>query len=113
MATFPVEIGYARSTRYGVDLRSLEMEFGNGYTQSTQDGINSAKQRWRIKTVILDESDADQVEAFLISQTGRSFDWTPPNKTQSIKVACKKYNVEYLGGGVERRLSMEFVERYT
>ena len=85
MATFPVDTMYDPRTTRGVALRALEASFGDGYRQRAGDGINTHEETHRIVTLVLNETDFDEVDTFLKANAGKFFDWTPPLKTTSVK----------------------------
>ena len=113
MATFPVATEYDRSTGYGVDLRGLFTQFGDGYGQSAGDGINPERQTWQIVTVDLNPTDFETVRAFLKTNAGLYFDWTPPLETEQIQVRCEGYRVRFAGGSVYKRIASEFIGQIT
>lgn len=111
MAVFPADVAYARSTSYRVSLRSLQTRFGDGYGQRSGDGINPASQIWEVTTVELDAVDAQEVEDFLVSEAGNFFDWTPPLKTDILRVSCNSYQVRHVGGSTLKRIRATFEQR--
>jgi phage-related protein len=65
-----------------VSFRTLDAQFGDGYAQVTQDGINNRAESWPVTFQGSAEKIA-AVRAFLDRHAGaRSFLWTPPGGKQ-------------------------------
>jgi phage-related protein len=59
-----------------VEARVRRANFGDGYEQRVQDGINNTKFRWDISTAPVDKTTANSIESFLIAKGGYlSFTW--------------------------------------
>lgn len=87
MTTFtpPVEPSYGTSK--DVVFRTLTNDFGDGYQQSTPDGINDKTDVWSVQWGNVTDADAMTLMNFFRS-VGEStvFDWTTPeNETKRFK----------------------------
>ena len=54
------------------------IEYGDGYSQRSLDGINWRRETWDLVFKGF-SSELDAIEAFLDTQGAASFDWYPPN----------------------------------
>ncbi|MFZ9654545.1 MAG: phage tail protein [Limnohabitans sp.] len=87
MATFTwiPDYGYQKETRFNV----RKTQFGDGYEQRVRFGINTTAETYSLTFENRDNTESDEIEAFLKAREGvESFDWTPPTGTTSIKVVC-------------------------
>jgi len=82
------------------NFRTIDAQFGDGYSQSAADGINTDWQSWTISARGLIEPDCAMavdiaaIMAFLDAHGGwQSFLWTPPVGTESL-YQCKNYGIE-------------------
>lgn len=92
-----------------VEFRSTEVQFGDGYSQSTLDGINGRREQWPV-SFRGGESYIQPIRSFLDSHAGwSSFLWTPPGGVQGY-YRCKGYDVIAHGGRGEKvyTLTAEF-----
>lgn len=80
-----------------VTLAVRGAQFGDGYRQTSADGINPKRQSWNISRVGKEEL-ITQIIAFLDAHAGRSFLWTPPLSVQGY-YQCAAYNPVAHGGG--------------
>lgn len=70
-------------------------QFGDGYQQRAQFGINNNPQSWSLQFVNREDTEADEIDAFLTARRAvEAFDWTPPRQSTAIKVVCDSWNVE-------------------
>ncbi len=60
------------------EYRSRDAVFGDGYSQSSTDGINAHRRRPTLVWRVLDTADADQVQAFFDGHVGERFLYTLP-----------------------------------
>lgn len=70
LATFnpPVEPSPGTATKPEVKLKKAA--FGDGYTQTTRDGLNHIRRVVTLQWEILSQEQADAIEAFFIAQGG-------------------------------------------
>jgi Phage-related protein len=79
------------------DVRTIQ--FGDGYSQSAEDGINSRHMTWNLQFTG-DETFIGEIKAFLNRQMGyKSFQWTPPGEALGL-YRCVTYNPTALGAGL-------------
>ncbi len=76
----------------GYKARVLKAQYGDGYAQTTPDGLNPVMQTWRLKFDDVDNAIGNDIMAFLKAQVGTAFDWTPKWATNAIKVSCEEWN---------------------
>ncbi len=82
-----------------VRLRTLEAKFGDGYTQTAADGINSKVQSWPLEFVGTEQK-IGEIAAFLDRHGGfRSFLWTPPLGGEG-RYRATEYDPVALGAGL-------------
>ena len=76
----------------------LSSQFGDGYAQIAEDGINNLKQSWPL-VFRGRESQIRPIKAFLDKHAGASaFLWTPPMGAQGHYVAQEGYRLQPHGG---------------
>lgn len=59
--------------------RVKEARFGDGYVQTSADGINPVKEVWNLPFEGISLTVGEAIRAFLRTKTGQSFTWTNPN----------------------------------
>ena len=97
MATFP-SIDQTYGTRKNNSPKSRITQFGDGYQQRTQFGLNQDPKVFNL-TFNVSETDSDTIEAFLDARGAtESFDFTPPAETSSSKFICRSWtkSIPYL-----------------
>lgn len=78
--------------RGSTTFRVRESRFGDGYVQRVGDGLNNKQQSWSI-TLDGDLPEMEEAMEFLDRHAGHiSFLWTPPGRSQPIRVICKGYD---------------------
>lgn len=86
-----------QSTR-GVKARTVTAQFGDGYSQRSEDGLNAAPRNYQAIWEELQSTDADTIEAFLEAQTAIPFLWTPPLETVQRSWIASNWTRGYVGG---------------
>lgn len=81
---------------YGAKLsrapRVNAANFGDGYVQRLQDGINTNPQSWAL-TFNVSSTVAGEIDDFLSAQAGAHWFWfTPPLATTALKFVCLKWD---------------------
>ena len=72
--------------------RTLEVEFGDGYSQRALDGINALPRSWNLTFRNRTEAEADAIDAFLRSKAGvTAFTLQPPSSAAQATVICKSW----------------------
>lgn len=88
-----------------VEFRTLEAQFGDGYSQAVGDGINTRVQSWNINVIgniapgacANDSGDYLEVKAFLDARQGwQSFLWAPPGEPEGL-YRCSGYSAVQTG----------------
>lgn len=106
MSTFTFKPAY--SAQQNKKPRVRAMQFGDGYEQRVQDGINTIKRIWSLRFTT-SSADLDAVDAFLTNMGGStSFDWTPPHGAAG-RFRCDEWN-DGLEGYNRRVITATFTE---
>lgn len=80
-------------TRNKPEIKLLEAEFGDGYTQAAPDGLNHIRRTLSLSWEKLLPWQKDQIVGFLESQGGyKSFWYTPSNESVPVKWTCKDWD---------------------
>lgn len=94
------------------EVKLLEAEFGDGYTQSAPDGINHIRRVLNLKWEMLSPAQCDQIVAFLTARGGSEpFLYTPSDELTPVKWTCKKWGDERLKNGL-RSVNAEFRQSF-
>lgn len=73
--------------------RIKRVEFGDGYTQESPDGINFNQYVWSLNWETLTLEEKTIIENFLVARAGyQTFQWTDPENSV-YKVKCKSWNI--------------------
>ena len=68
-------------------------QFGDGYQMRQGFGINNNAETWSLNFSMLENTEADEIEAFLDARAGvESFDWEPPYATGTRKFVCNDWS---------------------
>lgn len=98
--TFTPPVSPSPGTSRKPELKLIESEFGDGYTQSVGDGINHMRRVFELKWDTLKQAQADTIESFLESKGGATpFLYRHANTAAPIKVTCKEWNRTDLAAG--------------
>jgi phage-related protein len=88
-----------QATPVGTDTAAVKTaQFGDGYSQTAQDGINNISSNWPI-TYSGMKADVLAARDFLRAQAGASFYWTPPGDVQGL-YRCTTWTIQPQGGSV-------------
>jgi phage-related protein len=94
--TWRVEKAVAMPAKY----RSIVTQFGDGYEQTTADGINTKDEQYSVRIPAKNETEAKEIMAFFDEHNGvRSFAWTPPLGSLSL-FKCADPDPQHQGGDV-------------
>jgi len=90
-----------------IDFRTLKAQYGDGYSQVADDGINPELEIWSL-SFCYDAATSAAIEAFLRRhRKSTRFLWTPPGGTQGAYLASPFQKVPmYRGGPV--RITVKF-----
>lgn len=85
MAALPaIDLGYG--TQMGQDYRRKRITFGDGYTQRSRDGLNSAPQQWKFTWDNIPNADAETLRQFFEGLGGVDLvEWTPLGQGTELK----------------------------
>jgi len=74
------------------EARARELTFGDGYNQSSEDGLNSIQDTVSLSWPGLTEEQADRLDDFLTERAGvRPFYWLYPRASAPQKWKCRKW----------------------
>lgn len=76
-----------------------QAQFGDGYRQTSADGLNNETQQWPISIVGRQPKVGPALEFLRERQGAVSFLWTPPLGVQGLYL-CRTYNITPHGNGV-------------
>lgn len=85
------------STR-GVKPRVTTAQFGDGYSQRSEDGLNAAPRTYQASWDALDSPGANDIETFFEAHVATPFLWTPPLETAQRKWTAATWSRGYVGG---------------
>lgn len=93
MATFPdisPDFGAQKTSKPNVRT----VRFGDGYEQRLTFSLNQNPKVWNLSFVNLTETDSDTIETFLDARAddAASFDWSPPDETETYKWVCEEWS---------------------
>ena len=75
----------------GVQFRTRVLQFGDGYSQHTGDGINAVLKPVTLVWSSIDPTDADTIVAFMEARGGiEAFDYTPPLESAARAFRCRQ-----------------------
>ena len=90
----------------------LVAKFGDGYEQSTPDGINYEKSSWSLTWENHPLADADFIWRFLRPKVGLTpFMWKTPDMAEEVQVKCQSLKRSWPKYGV-RTVTATFVTNY-
>lgn len=100
--TFPSNIQFnADAYSRTVSFKIRKVEFGDGYTQESPDGINFRRFSFSLRWENIDNTQKDTIDDFLIARGGyQTFLWYNPEDLTTYKVKCKEWTVEYVNPNV-------------
>ncbi|MDH2051137.1 phage tail protein [Achromobacter marplatensis] len=90
---------YRKNPRGQITHRTLKAQFGDGYAQEAEDGINSRVESWPLE-FFGREDEVRPIKEFLDRHKGwKRFYWTPPLSARGTFKTTGEYQVVPLGGG--------------
>jgi phage-related protein len=97
--TWPEGIGPSKAEPE-TNVRLLEATLGDGYTQTSEDGLNAIWDTYSVAWALLSKSELAVFTSFLRERAGsKPFLWTPPLETAARQWKCKTWKPQPLGGG--------------
>jgi phage-related protein len=64
--------------------RSQRVQFGDGYSQISTDGLNAEQEIWSCTTPPMNGADTWGLEAYFLRKRGQAFEWTDPDATKTF-----------------------------
>lgn len=96
--TFPNIPAHVESSGKKVEFKTLEAEFGDGYEQVSQEGLNNKRQEYSLTWANEDLTDANTIETFLDARGGSEpFYWTEPLASTATLWRCTSYTSRVTG----------------
>lgn len=93
-----------------VGTRVRKTDFGDGYGQRVEDGINTVRAQWNVGWSSLTEAEKTAVDVFLAERKGtKYFLWTPPGEGSPLKWICSSWQIDPLDPGAYS-FSAQFVQ---
>lgn len=108
MTVFTPPYAPSYSSQVNREYRTLETEFGDGYSQIVKDGLNNVKESWELSWANISDTDAATILAQLDTFAGTPFQWTTPDGNLKW-FTCKKVNKTF-NGFQSGTLAMSFAE---
>ncbi len=101
--------GLSRKTNY----KLLKAEFGDGYTQTTRDGINHRRRQITLAWEALTDCQAWEISDFLEERGGDlDFYYTPPRESVPVKWKCEEWEDTVNADGT-RKISATFQQSFS
>jgi phage-related protein len=100
MATIPVIEGddpdtqeLSFGTSLGQQYRVRRVDFGDGYSQRSRDGLNTTPQVWQLQWNGISDADAETLRSFFESLAGVSLvDWKPYGQAAPLKWTANNWS---------------------
>jgi len=90
--TFTPPVGPSSGTKTKPEIKLKEAQFGDGYTQTTRDGLNHLRKVVTLQWDILLEAQGDAIENFFDAQGGDTPFYYTIRGDISRKWTCKDYD---------------------
>ena len=88
--TFTFVPDYGASQKAAPRVR--QVQFGSGYSQRAQFGINQDPKVWTLQWENRTATEANDIEDFFELRRGvESFSWSPPDESTTYKWICKEW----------------------
>lgn len=108
ITTFTPAIAPSPGTGEEIELKLLSAQFGDGYTQTTRDGLNHIRKSLSLSWDLLTPSQADAILNVMRAYGGDTpFLYTPSDEATPVQWVCKKWSFRRNGGGM-RSVSLTF-----
>lgn len=110
MANLPfLDMSYG--TDMSMDVRVKRVDLGDGYSQRALDGLNAARQQWRLVWDRIPDANAEVLRVFFRDLGAGVVDWTPYNQPTPLKFSASGFTskpVAYIISTVSVTLLQEF-----
>lgn len=98
LTTFNPPVKPSPGTNVSRDLKILEAEFGDGYSQPTPDGLNHIKHKVKLQWNGLTEVEYTAINAFFTARGGtEAFYYQPAGFSTPLKWRCKEWDFSLNG----------------
>jgi phage-related protein len=111
MTTFTPAYAPSYGASYATKYRVLQNDFGDGYDQTVQDGLNNVQQIWEVPWNNISDENAQDILTQLDALAGKVFEWLTPNG-ETKKFRCKSVNQSFVGFQT-RNISATFEESFS
>ncbi|WLR91005.1 phage tail protein [Shinella zoogloeoides] len=112
LKTFTPPVGPSPGTAFEPQIKVLEAEFGDGYSQPTPDGINNVREKVKLNWDGLTEREMSAINAFFMARKGaEAFYFKPAGYDRPLKWTCKEWG-RTLTDGVWK-MTATFVQSFT
>ena len=112
LQTFSPAVGPSPGTTFKPQIKVLEAEFGDGYSQPTPDGINHIRETVELRWDGLTEPQMEAINGFLTARKGAEpFYYRPAGYAVNLKWTCKEWT-RTLSGGVWQ-MTANLVQSFT
>lgn len=108
MAVFNYPISYSSSLE--LNTRSVDIQFGDGYQLSSEEGINAQVKKWNVRFINISPTMAGEIKAFYKTNKAATtpFTWVDPNG-ETGRYKWRNYTESFDGFG-HRTISGVFEE---
>jgi phage-related protein len=90
--SYPLDVQY--------EPRVLRVEFGDGYTQESPDGLNHMLGKYELTWEVLLPAERDEIKAFLEDRGGyQTFEWDDPESV-THRIKCRSWSIQNTNPGV-------------
>lgn len=108
MADFTWIPSYSTAIEISPKLKIVQM--GDGYIQSSSDGIHPTREKWSLVFRSISDADYAAIAQFLRDNLGYAFNWTPPGETTPRRFLCSEpWKREYVSYNVNN-VSVTLIE---
>lgn len=112
LTTFNPSVKPSPGTSIGYKPRLLKAEFGEGYTQTAQDGINHLDRDLSLRWEALTPAQADEINDFLSARGGSEPFWYQPRNGVLMRWTCEEWDDRIAPDGV-RQIDAVFLRSNT
>lgn len=99
LPTFTPPIGPSPGTAFKPQIKILEAEFGDGYSQPTPDGLNNVRETVELKWDALTQAQMNTINNFFVARKGaQPFYYKPSGVSTTLKWTCKEWSRSFNDG---------------
>lgn len=112
LTTFKPPVGPSPGTSFKPQIKVLEAEFGDGFSQPTPDGINNIRETVELRWDGLTEREMHSINNFFFARKGaEAFYYKPAGYRKPLKWTCKDWT-RSLDGGVWK-MTANLIQSFT